>query len=132
MRDCDLRGVQWEFECIFANLETDPAAAVTASCAVLEALFKTYIADEGLALPADQSVLPLWKIVRGDLKVDPAEMQDEGLKKILSRLASIIDACARSGVLHTVMMGGQVFVLNQGMLGWLRMEPSQWLPFSLR
>jgi hypothetical protein len=94
VHDRDLTGVQHEFERILSNLDTDPAAAVTASCALLEALFKTYLADEHIPLPADQSVLPLWKLVRGHLKLDPAEMQDEGLKKILSGLASIIDGTA--------------------------------------
>ena len=94
VRDRDLKGVQLEFERIFANIESDPAAAVTASCALLEALFKTYIADEKLALPADQSVLPLWKAVRAHLQLDPADMQDEGLRKILSGLASIVDGIA--------------------------------------
>jgi Abortive infection C-terminus len=90
----DLKGVQQEFERIFTNLESDPGAALTASCALLEALFKTYIADECLTLPADQSVLPLWKVVRTHLRLDPGEMEDEGLKKILSGCASIVDGTA--------------------------------------
>ncbi|WP_353070249.1 abortive infection family protein [Tunturibacter empetritectus] len=94
VHDRDLKGVHLEFDLIFANLESDPAAAVTASCALLEALFKTYIADEKLTLPSDQSILPLWKVVRSHLQLDPADMQDDGLKKILSGLASIVDGIA--------------------------------------
>ena len=90
----DLKGVQVEFDRILANIESDPPAAVTASCALLEALFKTYIADEGLKMPSDESVLPLWKEVRAHLKLDPTEIQDDSLKKILSGLASITDGIA--------------------------------------
>lgn len=36
----DLSGVQAEFDRISANVEADPPAAVTASCALLESLFK--------------------------------------------------------------------------------------------
>jgi hypothetical protein len=43
-------GLRTEFDRIRENEESDPAAAVTASCALLEALFKTYIEEEKLAL----------------------------------------------------------------------------------
>lgn len=95
VHDRDLQGVHREFERIFSNVETDPEAALTASCALLEALFKSYIADEReLELPADQSILPLWKVVRTHLKLDPGQVEDEGLRKILSGLASIVDGTA--------------------------------------
>lgn len=95
VHDRDLQGVQREFERIFSNIESDPEAALTASCALLEALFKSYIADEReLTLPADQSILPLWKVVRTHLKLDPSQMEDEGLRKILSGLTSIVDGTA--------------------------------------
>jgi hypothetical protein len=95
VHDRDLQGVHREFERIFNNLESDPEAALTASCALLEALFKSYIADEKeLTLPADQSILSLWKVVRGHLKLDPGQVEDEGLRKILSELASVVDGTA--------------------------------------
>jgi hypothetical protein len=90
----DLVGVQHEFERILSNTDTDPPAAVTAACALLEALFKSYSADEGLDLPADQSVLPLWKVIRTHLSLNPGDFQDENLRKILSGLASTIDGIA--------------------------------------
>lgn len=96
----DLQGVNHEFERILKNLETDPAATLTASCSLLEALFKTYIADENLSLPADQSILPLWKVVRAHLRLDPGEMEDDGLKKILSGLASVVDGTASLRTKH--------------------------------
>lgn len=87
----DLSGLQTEFERISKNVDADPAAAVTASCALLESLFKQYIEDENLTMPADQSIKPLWNVIRKDLKLDPAAIQDEDLRKVLSGLASIAD-----------------------------------------
>ena len=90
----DLRGVEIEFERILNNINSDPGIAVTASCALLESLFKAYIADEHLQLPSDQSILPLWKVIRSHLSLNPGQVQDENLRKILSGIASIVDGIA--------------------------------------
>ncbi len=87
----DLAGLQTEFDRIYENVESDPASAVTASCALLESLFKTYIEEEQLEMPSEQSVKPLWKVIRADLKFDPAATQDDDLKTILSGLAAIVE-----------------------------------------
>jgi hypothetical protein len=93
-RQRDLLGVQTEFDRIFESLDKDPPSAVTASCALLESLFKVYIEEQALTLPSDQSIKSLWAVVRKDLKFDPAVVQDDNLKKILSGLASIVDGIA--------------------------------------
>jgi hypothetical protein len=54
---------------------------VTASCALLESLFKTYIEENGLKKPSEESVKPLWETVRNDLKLDPAGVSDDDLKQ---------------------------------------------------
>jgi Abortive infection C-terminus len=87
----DLSGLQTEFDRIYQNVESDPAAAVTASCSLLESLFKTYIEEQGLAMPAEQTVKSLWKVVRKDLKLDPAMVDDEDLKIILGGLAATVE-----------------------------------------
>jgi hypothetical protein len=87
----DLSGLQTEFDRIRENEESDPASAVTASCALLESLFKTYIEEENLQMPAEQSIRPLWRVIRADLKLDPAATQDDDLKTILSGLAAIVE-----------------------------------------
>jgi Abortive infection C-terminus len=91
IRDRDLSGLQTEFDRIYSNIESDPPAAVTASCALLESLFRTYIEEEKLEMPSEQSIKPLWKVIRRDLKFDPAVVNDEDLKTILTGLASIIE-----------------------------------------
>jgi hypothetical protein len=94
IRSRDLIGVQHEFERIIGNVEQDPPAAVTAACALLEALFKAHIRDEGLEMPSDQSVLPLWKVIRTSLGLNAGDFEDPNLKKILSGIASMIDGIA--------------------------------------
>ena len=72
-------------------MESDPGSAVTASCALLESLFKFYIDERGLEMPSDQTVKPLWKVVRKDLKLDPDMVADNDLKTILGGLAATLD-----------------------------------------
>jgi hypothetical protein len=48
-------------------------------------------ADANLAMPSDQSLGPLWKVLRGHLHLDPASQTNEDLRKILSGLSSIAD-----------------------------------------
>jgi hypothetical protein len=87
----DLSGLQTEFDRIYQNVESDPAAAVTASCALLESLFKTYIEEQALVMPGDQTLKPLWKVVRKELKLDPGTVEDEDLKTILGGLAATVE-----------------------------------------
>ena len=87
----DLPGLQTEFDRGLDNVESDPASAVTASCALLESLFKNYIEKENLEMPSDKSVKQLWKVIRADLKFDPAATQDDDLKAILSGLAAVVE-----------------------------------------
>jgi hypothetical protein len=69
-------------------------AAVTASCALLESLFKAYLRSEGVNLPSDQSVLPLWKAVRDRLNLNPAVMQTVGWLMLIAGLGT---ACKQQG-----------------------------------
>ena len=91
LRSRDLVGLQVEFERALDSVENDPATAVTAACAIVEAACKTYLEDEGLPMPTEQTVKPLWKAVQTSLGLDPAQMADDDLKRILSGLTSIVD-----------------------------------------
>jgi hypothetical protein len=57
----------------------------------LESLFKTYIEENNLEMPSEQSIKPLWKVIRKDLNLDPAIVDDDDLKAILSGLAAIVE-----------------------------------------
>jgi hypothetical protein len=91
LRSKDLPGVEKEFQRAIATVESDPPAGVTAACSLLEALFKTIIEDEGLQLPSDQSIVPLYKPVRDHFHLNPAEVAEQDLKRIMTGLISILD-----------------------------------------
>jgi hypothetical protein len=44
-----------------------------------------------LGEPQKQDLHNVWKIVRGDLGFDPKLVQDDALKKVLTRIISIVD-----------------------------------------
>jgi Abortive infection C-terminus len=90
LRHRELDNVQKEFTRALDHVEKDPETGLTAACSILEALFKTYIEDEGLDLPADQSLLPLYKIVRNHLHLDPSAIEDNDIKMILAGLISLV------------------------------------------
>jgi Abortive infection C-terminus len=91
IRTRNLSGLQTEFDRIYSNTESDPAAAVTAACALLESLFKVYILDEKLDMPSDKTIKPLWNIVRRDLKLGPDKQQNEDVRTVLVGLGSIVE-----------------------------------------
>jgi len=91
LKDRDLSGVDKEFDRALANIEKDPPAAITAACSILESLFKVYIEDSAIEMPTDQSLKPLWKTASKHLGLDPAAIEDDDLKRILSGMYSIVD-----------------------------------------
>jgi hypothetical protein len=91
LRDRDLASVEKEFERAAKNVQSDPPAAVTAACAVIESFCRIHIEDHGLELPAKQDLGGLWKIVKADLRLDGGQVADDDIKKVLQGLASIAD-----------------------------------------
>jgi Abortive infection C-terminus len=91
IRDRDLPAISKQFDRANEKVLTDPEGAVTSACVILEEMCRTYIADEKLSLPSDQSLHPLWRVVQRHLGLAPTpELQDD-LRKILGGLASIVD-----------------------------------------
>ena len=91
LQERDLSAVNQEFTRCLDNVETDPPAAITAACSILESLCKVYIEDNSLAVPTNQSIGPLWKVTSKDLGFDPSAVEDDDVKKILSGLTSVVD-----------------------------------------
>jgi hypothetical protein len=42
-------------------------------------------------MPSEQTIKPLWKTVRKDLKLDPELVEDDDLKTVLGGLAAIVE-----------------------------------------
>jgi hypothetical protein len=91
LKDRDLPGVNKELERALANVEKDPPAAITAACTILEALFKFYIEDNSIEMPADQSLKPLWKAASKHLELGPSAVEDDDVRKVLSGMVSLVD-----------------------------------------
>ncbi len=90
--DIKARGIDaidQEFERAYATVESDPPAAVTAACAIVESVCKTYLESVGEPLPSKQSIDPLWTATAKHLGLDPSILADIDLKKILSGLFNI-------------------------------------------
>jgi hypothetical protein len=91
IRDRDMNALEVEFKRAVQSVDSDPPAAVTAACAIVEAFCKVYIEDEQIEMPKEQTIKPLWKIVQKHLGLDPAAIQDDDISRILGGLASVVD-----------------------------------------
>lgn len=91
LQEKDLSAVNQEFTRCMENVDTDPPAAITAACAILESLCKVYIEDQRLTIPNKKTIVPLWKVVSTDLGLNPSAVEDDDVKRILSGLTSVVD-----------------------------------------
>lgn len=87
----DIPSIEAEFFRALKNVNSSPREAVSASCNILESIFKVYIADEGLPQPKKQDLQNVWKVVRADLGFETNRVEDNDLKKILSGILSVVD-----------------------------------------
>ena len=78
----------------YQTVESDPEAAVTAACAILESVCQTYLDEEGLPLPSNLTLGPLWNATAKHLGLAAGSVADDDLKRILSGLYSVADGVA--------------------------------------
>jgi hypothetical protein len=71
IRSGAVQAIEVEYERAYRTIESDPAAAVTAACAILESVCKTYLEEEGYPLPNKQVLGSLWTEVAGHLGLTP-------------------------------------------------------------
>ena len=83
--------LQIEFERAVRLVQEDPPAAVTAACALLEALFRAYLEGTGVPLPDKQTIKPLWGVVQKGLNLEPKGQADQDVQRVLSGLGSVVD-----------------------------------------
>ncbi|MGU3456839.1 abortive infection family protein [Brevundimonas sp. M1A4_2e] len=88
------RALETEYQRAYSQVESDPPAAVTAACAILETVCKTYLESEGHPLPSKQVLGSLWSETSNHLGLSPKDVADLDLKRILSGLSSIADGVA--------------------------------------
>jgi hypothetical protein len=91
LQERDFNALEREFDRALDSIIADPPAALTASCAILEGLFKIYIQDRRLEMPSDQSIMSLWRAVQQDLGLRSGSVEDRDLHQILAGLSSIVN-----------------------------------------
>lgn len=83
-----------EFRRAYENVAKDPAAAITAACAILETVCKTYLESTSKSLPNKQTLSPLWTETAKQLGLHPEKMVEDDLKRILQGLFNVVDGIA--------------------------------------
>lgn len=91
LKDHDFEMVEVEFRRALQYISDDPGAAITAGCALLEALFKAYLEANEVALPSKQTIKPLWSVVQKELGLHPKDQADADIQRILSGMTSVVD-----------------------------------------
>lgn len=89
-----IRAIEVEYDRAYKTIESDPASALTAACAILESVCKTYLEEEGHPLPTKQVLGSLWPEAAKHLGLSPKGLADDDLKRILQGLYSIADGVA--------------------------------------
>lgn len=92
----DFASIEAEFKRAIRQLDRDPHAAITAACSIIEALCKTYIETFELEMPANKSVIPLWRVIQGHLRLNIDSTLRDDQERVLQGLASIIDGVGAS------------------------------------
>lgn len=87
----DLPAIHHEFDRALEHVVKEPREALSAACNILESVFKFYIHDNKLEMPAKQDLQGVFKVVRSDLGLDGGTVEDEDLKRIISGLLSVVD-----------------------------------------
>lgn len=87
----DLASIEAEFARAIDQLDRDPHAAITAACSIIEATCKAYIETFNLAMPSNQSIAYVWKVVQAHLGLNPDPTLRDDQKRILGGLASVVD-----------------------------------------
>lgn len=91
LADEGVEALEREYQRAYDNIERDAGAAVTAACAILESVCKTYLEAIGEPLPNKQTIGPLWTATARHLGLSPSMVADSDLKKILSGMISVAD-----------------------------------------
>lgn len=87
----DFSSIEKEFERAVQNISSDPHAAITAACSIIESALKFYIEKFDLDMPRKLNVIDLWGVVRLDLPLNSDPILAADQHKILKGLSAVID-----------------------------------------
>lgn len=91
IREHDFDTIEVEFRRAVDTVDDDPGTAITAGCALLEALCKAFLEEKGIEVPAKETIKPLWNLIQKKLGLDPKDQTDMDIQRILSGMTSVVD-----------------------------------------
>jgi hypothetical protein len=95
IRDGEFPAVLDEFTRATHNVETEPREAASAAANILEAICKEYIVQHShLEMPARKDLSRVFDVVRKDLGFDPASIEDDDLRQILTGMFGTVNGIA--------------------------------------
>ena len=87
-----LKAIEIEMDRALKMVDADPNAAAHYAGNILEASLKAYLQGKGVTFNDETATLSdLWPLVRGDIGLNPKDLESKDLKKIASGLNSIVD-----------------------------------------
>lgn len=86
----NIQSINEEFTRALDSVESEPREALSAACNILESVFKVYIEESSLEMPAKKDIKGTWKVIRENLNFDPSKVEDRDLQEILTGLASVV------------------------------------------
>lgn len=89
-----IKAVDDEYQRAYASVASDPRSAITASCAILESVCRTYLEGIGIAPPKMRGLQAVWPEAARNLGLSPGAIADDDLKRILQGLYSLADGIA--------------------------------------
>jgi hypothetical protein len=90
LRAGDYASIDAEFSRALGQLDRDPHAAITAACAIIEAICKHCLETLGQELPAQQTIVPLWRAVQPHLGLSMDQTLNDDQRQMLQGLASVV------------------------------------------
>lgn len=91
LKSGNFSSIEKEFERAVEHIQTDPHAAVTAACSIIESALKFYIEHFNLVAPNKLNVMPLWAAVQPHLRLNADATLAADQHKVLKGISSIID-----------------------------------------
>lgn len=89
-----INAVEDEYQRAYQSITADPQAALTAACAILESVCRTYLEAAGHPVPKMRGLGALWPETAKHLGLAPGALADDDLRRILQGLFSVADGVA--------------------------------------
>ena len=94
LRSEGIKAVEDEYQRAYAAIGSDSRAALTAACAILESVCRTYLESAGIEPPKMPGLQAVWPETARHLGLNPAAAADDDIKRILQGLYSLADGIA--------------------------------------